>query len=582
MGKGGFVTISPRHLPVAAPDSSSSSGKSSFAATVPVWESRYSDEEMVYYVSLVEKQPLVIFATEEATTMIVGVLKLLHPSCACICVSPKTQRQQVSKLIRKSITHSSGILVLTPDTALFAQSCMPQNVVCRTVVHCVPIDSFDQWKKRSSLLVARLEDITSNNISSFGKQIIVSRHSSGKSQGVATPRYCVQTGCMSGLQARVAVARKLVVASSEASTVWRPGSEKDEGGGGSDGGEDRERRQGLAGRLEALRSKLKVLTSKPLVGIVSTTPAPKASPSSSPSAAAAPQPPGPKQGESNKALRSKMLLLGMLHVPGKVELEKQAQSGRSLAVTRWMDGVSGKSVGADWDTFRFGASCDGASRDAREAVEAFRGYLSLKAGRALPKRHLEASVASRKVLRHLCGCRIVAFGWRPSAFGDVETWGGKFGKCCGHNEVAMFFTRPWVPLEVLNTHVCSKASPAPGNEGHDGCLEFLTAQCRFFSRSYSIWDDKFFYNISKTGTVSTLEKASLLSFSEGELKVLVPNLKRLTVEEAESPRPTRELIAYIKLLLALNNQQFSTTEPSFLRNPKIAKLVVSFLLAFPR
>jgi len=531
-------------------------------------------EEMAYYVSVVEKQPLAIFASEEATAIIVGILKLLHPSCACIGVSLKTQRQQASKLIRKSITHSSGILVLTPDTALFAQSCMPPNVVCRTVVHCVPIDSFDQWKKRSSLLVARLEDINSNNISSFGKQIIVSRHSAGKGQGAvaATPTYNVQTGCMSGLQARVSVARKLVAASSEASTVWRPGSEEEEGGGGSDGGEDRERRQGLAGKLEALRAKLKVLTSKPLVGIASATPT--ASPSAAPAA--------PKQGESNKALRSKMLLLGMLHVPGKVEIEKQAQSGRSLAVTRWMDGVSGKSFGAEWDTLRFGASCDSAARDVREVVEAFRGYVSLKAGRAVPKRHLEASVASRKVLNHLCGCRVVAFGWRPSAFGDVESWGGKFGKCCGHNEVAMFFTRPWAPLEVLNTHVCSKASPAPGNEGFDGCLEFLTAQCRFFSRSYSIWDDKFFYHISKSGAVSTLEKASLLSLSEGELKVLVPNLKRLTVEELENPRPAKELIAYIRLLLVLNKRQPSTTEPSFLGIPKIAKLVVSFLLVFPR
>jgi hypothetical protein len=54
-------------------------------------------------------------------------------------------------------------------------------------------------------------------------------------------------------------------------------------------------------------------------------------------------------------------------------------------------------------------------------------------------------------------------------------------------------------MEVLNTHVCSLKSPAPGNEGHDGCLEFLRAQCIFFGRSFTIWDDEFFHFIDSEG-----------------------------------------------------------------------------------
>jgi hypothetical protein len=174
----------------------------------------------------------------------------------------------------------------------------------------------------------------------------------------------------------------------------------------------------------------------------------------------------------------------------------------------------------------------------------------------------------------------VAFGWRPSAFGDTETWGGKFGKACGHNEVAMFFRRPWAPLEVLNTHVCSKNSPAPGNEGHDGCLEFLSAQCRFFARPFTIWDDKYFHFIDSSGSVKSLEKSSLLSSSETELRIILDNLRLLTIL-SDGRQPPRALIAYIKLLVAVSNQQITSTE-EFLYVPKIAKLIVSFLLVFPK
>ena len=43
---------------------------------------------------------------------------------------------------------------------------------------------------------------------------------------------------------------------------------------------------------------------------------------------------------------------------------------------------------------------------------------------------------------------------------------------------------------MMALQVCSLASPAPGNEGYDGCLEFLKAQCRWYHRPMTVWDDK--------------------------------------------------------------------------------------------
>ena len=73
--------------------------------------------------------------------------------------------------------------------------------------------------------------------------------------------------------------------------------------------------------------------------------------------------------------------------------------------------------------------------------------------------------------------------------------GGDFGprpssKACGHNEATMFFLRPHAGLEVLNSRVCSLASPAPGNDGgkHEGCLEFLRRACAASGRGTAFWD----------------------------------------------------------------------------------------------
>lgn len=94
----------------------------------------------------------------------------------------------------------------------------------------------------------------------------------------------------------------------------------------------------------------------------------------------------------------------------------------------------------------------------------------------------------------------------------------------------MFFARPFAPMEVLNTHVCSLKSPAPGNEGHDGCLEFLRAQCIFFGRSFTIWDDEFFHFIDSEGKTTSVKKASLLHLDETKLRLVLSDLRAATLE----------------------------------------------------
>jgi hypothetical protein len=61
-----------------------------------------------------------------------------------------------------------------------------------------------------------------------------------------------------------------------------------------------------------------------------------------------------------------------------------------------------------------------------------------------------------------------AKGWKPNPEPAEERWGGKWGKVCSHNEVVMQALRPFFPQEVLNTRICSKGQPAPGNEVSGG------------------------------------------------------------------------------------------------------------------
>lgn len=89
--------------------------------------------------------------------------------------------------------------------------------------------------------------------------------------------------------------------------------------------------------------------------------------------------------------------------------------------------------------------------------------------------------------------------------------------------------RPFAPMEVVNTRVCSRASPAPGNAGFDGCLELLSLTCRAHGRALTVWDDASFVHVDRSGERSSLPKRSMLHLSLPALRFLVKNMRGFTV-----------------------------------------------------
>lgn len=96
-------------------------------------------------------------------------------------------------------------------------------------------------------------------------------------------------------------------------------------------------------------------------------------------------------------------------------------------------------------------------------------------------------------------------------------------------QVVLQHLRPFAPMEVVNTRVCSKESPAPGNAGFDGCLELLSLTCRAHERALTVWDDASFVHIDKTGSCSSLPKQAMLNLSLPALRFLTKNMRGFTV-----------------------------------------------------
>ena len=213
-------------------------------------------------------------------------------------------------------------------------------------------------------------------------------------------------------------------------------------------------------------------------------------------------------GSADPASRKKLELLGMIHEE-QSEITNSRGEARSLARTRYLDSVPGEALGAPWDgEARSGAVADIVSRRVRDALEEDEDAL--------------------------------APGWRPNPVAEGD-WGGVCGKPCAHNEVAMHAVRPFAPLEVLNTRCCSRTQPAPGNKDFDGCLEFIAIRCRVKGRPQTVWDSQAFIYCSANGAVEVLPKKDLLTHSVGELAVLVPALRKLTVA-THGAVPPRELL----------------------------------------
>jgi len=206
------------------------------------------------------------------------------------------------------------------------------------------------------------------------------------------------------------------------------------------------------------------------------------------------------------AVVEKMGILGMI-----APTNAGGQSEREAAQTRWMDNAKGRSFGGTWKgSIRYGASGDAASRDLASKLTIWKsgdksnGDISDSDGKS------DGETGARCLPCGKGGAWRSLVHWRPNPSSgdpinsigyisdDADDEGRKdFGSCacakaCGHNETAMFYLRPFFPLEVINSRVCSLSSPAPGNSGFEGCLEYLRRMCAAAGRSLTYWDSECF------------------------------------------------------------------------------------------
>ena len=263
--------------------------------------------------------------------------------------------------------------------------------------------------------------------------------------------------------------------------------------------------------------------------------------------------------------RKKMVLLGMLEASSGSAAT--SSSGRDLARTQWLDGSTVAEI--PWGKVRCGATCDEISLKVKDIVQECKKFSKLK------------QLSNKLMMSIRNVCRVVGFDWNPNPFSAKdEEWGGDYGKCCGHNEPCLQFVRPFYPQIVINTRVCSRETPAPGNNGFEGCLEFLATQCRFYRRPMTIWDIQSFHHIDSKGNHSTIEKESLLSMPEEKLSMYMTNLKYFTLD-CKGETPPLQILRQIKELshLAEGNYRLEQKKSPKIAIPiKVMRLICSFLM----
>lgn len=114
-------------------------------------------------------------------------------------------------------------------------------------------------------------------------------------------------------------------------------------------------------------------------------------------------------------------------------------------------------------------------------------------------------------------------------------------------QVVLQHLRPFAPMEVINTRVCSKASPAPGNTGFEGCLELLSLICRANHRALTIWDDAAFRFIDRAGNCSALQKQTMLPLPLPRVRFLVKNMRSFTIcsQGQNSPQEVARAVVHL-------------------------------------
>jgi len=203
------------------------------------------------------------------------------------------------------------------------------------------------------------------------------------------------------------------------------------------------------------------------------------------------------------AVVEKMRILGMI---GSDSAGRKSE--REAAQTRWMDNAKGSAHGGTWKgSIRCGASGDDVSRSLASKLVIWKSGVGSERS---PSEGKSDEVGTQCLPCGEGDAWRSLMRWRPNPSSgdplgsvaynsDDEDDEGRrdFGSCacakaCGHNEAVMFYLRPFCALEVINSRVCSLASPAPGNQGFEGCLEYLRRMCAATGKTMTYWDSECF------------------------------------------------------------------------------------------
>jgi hypothetical protein len=509
------------------------------AKNVYGWVTSYTLHEMVYHIFLEKVHPLVVIIHPRDMEEVQGTLKHL---CDVIVIKPSDNQNIIKKAISK--VEESGTLILLTVTS---------------ISHFQPLYTIPTVLLSKDIMINK--NIHSSRAFTSSTFICSLSHSteSVKYQNI----YHMSKSLIATVQSRVAVAKKLYMCSKSSNSSNTENNNVD--------------------KITALKQRLRVLLNQS--GPVVTDSAKNSNTNGSQAIVVSTE--SHQSKESQKSTRAKMILMNMItdsSDAGIKKLSSHISKGRSLALTRWMDGRHGSYYGTNWGEYRQGASSDVISRNARDNVICCRNFISeckkllrISTSNIVDEWEIYDSVTNDTAhttvsqMKVACqSCRVTAINWNPNPYAGSsfinsamsaccdddngsesvkeEDWGGEYGKCCGHNEVAMHFMRPFYPMEVVNTTICSKVTPAPGNAGFHGCLEFLQSQCRWKRKAMTVWDMDAFHFINKNGIHESYPKSKLLTLSLPVLRIVYDNLKYFTIN-THGRKSTKHLITEIVFLL---------------------------------
>ena len=138
-----------------------------------VWESDLSNAECCYHVLLQAQMCfIVVFVEEEKLLELAGILRHLAP--LVIPITLNTQRSHIAKVLAGAAAatgsaNKGGIILLSPQMAVFTESCLPVRLRIRYIVHIGIISAADferrSLSERKVLVAGTKKDaqITSHN-----------------------------------------------------------------------------------------------------------------------------------------------------------------------------------------------------------------------------------------------------------------------------------------------------------------------------------------------------------------------------------------------------------------------------------